>query len=273
MSERKPTNSPETKADVLARLLTRGGYLLIAGGEMSNLPDKVRSHPQIIIWDDNDQDWQHKTVPSNVRGIIFNSWISHPKVAILRRAAASLNVPIFPFLKTREIKELVSETLQLQEPVPTVPEAPIELPPPQPEEATPDAPAFLTPEDTMRKPTRGTLLRFVQDNFHQPDNLKKGWIADEGRRLFVLAKKAGIKTTEGSVIQVVSKLSRDSKTSTRRTTTTTAPPVRTDDFAEAEKMLRDAKAAIELLIDFIPKLRKEVAEHRKRQEKLRELLG
>lgn len=37
-------------------------------------------------------------------------------------------------------------------------------------------------------------------------------------------------------------------------------------------MLRDARAAIDLLIDFIPKLRKETEQSRKRIAKLREFL-
>ncbi len=56
----------------------------------------------------------------------------------------------------------------------------------------------------------------------------------------------------------------------------TPPPVVapvTDDFAEAEKLLTDARAAIDLLLDFIPKLRNEMEILRKKQQKIRELLG
>lgn len=259
----------ESKTDAVIRLMKSGGHLLVAGGGVKNLPDKIRCHPQIILWDDNEQGLEHKQVPSNTRAILYNRWLSHALAGRLRYAAGQLKIPVFPMLKTAEIKNLLAEFVQ-DDPAPAGESEMIDIPDTTVEEVKP----FLMEEDVVQKPKQGQLKEFVAKHV-KGDLTVRGTIRAEAVRLFPLLKEAGIKSTLDSVAQAIKKHKDGLKDipKGRSVTTTAAVVPMTDDFAEAEKLLKDARAAIDLFLDFVPKLRREVMSLRKMQAKMKDLLG
>jgi hypothetical protein len=265
----------ESRADVVARLLKNGGYVLVVGGGTEKLPERYLKHPQVLTWDDNHQGLEHKQVPSNVRAILYNRWLSHAVARRVRYAAEQLRIPIFPMLKTREVREILDGVVH-EEPIVTIPETPIELPPEEPS----TTPAFLMPEDLavpkqQLKP--GALQTFIAKHV-RGDLTIRGSIAAEGRRLMPLLKEAGIKTTEGSVVQAI-KVFKDKglkphkgapePTRERKESSVT----KSDEFAEIERLLTDARSALDLALEAIPTFRKKIEQIEKKQAKLRELLG
>lgn len=262
----------ETKSETVVRLMKAGGYLLIAGGSTDDLPDKIRSHPQIKLWDDNKQDFLHKSVPTNTRAILTNKWISHQNMGRLRFAAERLRIPIFPMLTTREIKELLDEFIHF-EPVPTQSAGELELPEPEP---VPTTPAILMKEDLMRAPKQGEIQEIIKKH-----GLTEG-ISNKANaeRLLPFVREANIKQTIAALEQKIAVMKRGGYKGARTATVKkmsepepTAKLSASDDFTEAERLLREARTAIDLFLDFLPKVRKEVVELRKKQAKLKELLG
>lgn len=274
---------PETTPQVIARLLKQGGIVLIVGGGVSKLPLEYHEHPQIRLWDDNAQGI-NRDVPSNTRAIIFNRWVSHPTAGRLRRAAIALHIPVFPLLRTRELKDLCMELMHEVPPTepilalstpsvdtigtPTVEnvEAPVETP-------------ELATEETMRKPVRGEIAAFVREHA----DFKTDSFADEARRLLKLLKTKGIKSTFGSLAQCVrveaqkAKRGGEAVVTPKKVKDKKQPTVSVTsldfDLDEAVKLLENAKTAIDLLVEFVPKLQQEVQRQRDRMKMLREMLG
>jgi len=288
------STTPESKTQVVVRLLRQGGYVLIAGGGISELPERIRSHPQILLWDDNKQGALQKTVPSNTRCIVFNQWISHAMVGRLRNAADKLHIPIFPMMRTREIKELLAEIMhEPVVPTTTVEEVPLEPEPVVTPTTVPEtAPPTMSEEPmALRKIKRGEHRAILAKEL-SPD-IKSISPADEAKRLLPIYRgRYGIKIDLGPVEQAIyhykvtngKGYGKDAKPprpiatveqSEVAETKATTPPTSISsmaDFDEAERMLRDARAALDLILGLVPKLKKELVAARKRQEKLRALL-
>lgn len=266
----------ETRAEVVARLAKNGGYVLLVGGGLAELGPPYTNHAQIIIWDDlKDNGLTRRTIPTNTRAILCTKWISHAMMGRLQLAASQIHATMFPYTTKKEIKECLVELLGSEE-KPMI-EDTIEVEMSQPEPPEVDK-GYITGDEIMRKAKKGEVSEILSKEF-DPQYKK---MKDEVRRLLpIINKKYGIKQTEGSLEQAIYKYKagvtdyvkkgRANKvvmeTSVKSSTTTS------DDFGEAEKMLQDAKAAIELLLGFIPKLRKEVEIHRRKMNKLRELIG
>lgn len=287
MNEQTIETKSETNVEVVCRLLKNGGYLLVAGGSVDSLPDKIRNHPQIILWDDNSQGVTRKEVPSNTRAILYNRWVSHATAHKLRFAAQKLNIPTFPMLKTREIKDLLTQMILEQEPVPTITTETIEVPEPLVDE-TQNNKGYLTKEEMMRKWKKGEqhelILKLLKDS-----DFDMKYIDVTKRLLPIISGEYHIKTTEASMAQAVrvvmlktgrKKLNQSisrgmkglPKSNVEKEIPELAVATSSDDFAEAEKLLKDARAALDLFLDFIPKLRKEILALRKKQQKIRELM-
>jgi hypothetical protein len=287
---------PETNIEVLLRLLRKGGHIIVAGGETKDLPARYREHPQVIVWDDNDQDFAHKKVPTNTRGIVYNRWISHSNAQRLRLAANQLSIPVFPLLRKREVLEVL-DTITNIEVTADVPDAPMVEAPrvtaPVEEISLPDvpedtSPAILMNEDIMRKVRRGEMSGEILPKEDTNPNETPGQAA---KRLHpIIKKKYNIQILETALAQAirvyrirVSATPSRTKDASKKTTVAKGKikdketiKVKVDDFAdfaEGEKLLRDARAAIDLFLDYLPKLRKRQAELTSRQEKIRELLG
>lgn len=272
--------SPDTRTEAIARLASQGGYILVVGGGMQKAlagPPFNRNNAQIRIWDDHVDNINHKEVPLNTRAILVTKWAGHSQVARLQKFAVSYHATMFVQMSQREVKEALLPIVQGDVETPQVEAQPemVEIPS-EPEPAVTSKP-FLTEEDLMAKPKGGQLTEAVQELMDRGvDYSKRGTVAAETRRLLPLLKKKGITTSDKSISFVVRKLAKGVRGKPARVSTGTSqgssqPPK--DDFDTALQMAEEARAAVDVLVDFIKKLKREVTDSRKRREQLRKLLG
>lgn len=274
----------ETDPQLVARLMAQGGKILVVGGETKDLPDKITKHPSILIWDDNKQDFANKTIPSNIKIFIWNRWVSHTTVGILNQAAKDLHALKFPFLRSREIKELLSELTSrplVENAKPVVEEEIVASNLIQEKEIE----VADTKEEIVKKSTgKGWLRDYVAKhiNINLDYSGRNGNLKREGERIFEKTKKDGIKTTEASVVQVVGLIVRGLKNQSSPAPKITAiksavafkaaTSKTTDEFGELDTLISDAITALKLVQEHMPKLRKEVAQLRAAKDKIRALL-
>jgi formate dehydrogenase maturation protein FdhE len=131
----------------------------------------------------------------------------------------------------------------------------------------------------------GSVKNLVINNIGPDvDFSKRGSIAKEARRLMVIAKADGLETTEGSINQAIrAHLIKSAKETTelvnapleksRRETVKPLGLSKNDDFDELDKMLVDAVAAMKLIQEHMPKVKKEVEKLRVLREKMLTLLS
>lgn len=260
-----------------------GGRILVVGGGMSDLPPAYQNHPQVLIWDDNKQGHSQREVPSNVRVIIYNRWISHATAQRLSEAARSLRALKFPMLRTRDIKTLLSEVVQAdpsEEPAAKIEEAIIaaeqfEM---QPAE---ESPVVKKQDKRKESPLRDFVAKFMDPKI---DYTQRGAIRQEGQRLIEIAKREGVKTTPLSLTNAVGILAKQLRKSRgeavpepRRRAGT--PRVKTssasggDDFEQLDQLIDDAIAAMKLVQEHLPKVRRETERLRGMREKVLKLFG
>lgn len=279
-----------TKPELIAHILKEGGKILIAGGSMEDyLPKQYKDHPQIIIWDDDRQGFTNKEVPSNTRVIMYNRWVSHPTAKKLTSAAFSLHALRFPMLRTREIKELLSEVVQTEAPQlePQVIEEELQK---EVDKSLGDTESTLdgTPKEVevekMPKKilSRGVLQDFIAKNIDvTKDYTARGSVSEEGRRLFDKAKQAGVKTTSSSIEQAVRifiKTWQKNKGQVNVKPATKTPSQAevkssADDFEQLEVLIVDAIAAMKLVQEHLPKVKKETERLRGMRAKLMKFLS
>lgn len=293
----------ESSAAMLARVLhKKGGCILVVGGGISNihLPD----HPQILVWDDVKVDCLHKEVPTNTRAILWTKHIGHSMAARLNNAAEKFHILKFPMLKTQDLRYLLSEIKPYEEmeritepdPIPKskslfdegaifggVPQLMENRPNENPVEIVEaETSAELEPNEmSLRKPERGEVPKILAEIL----TTKEGSITEEAERVTpILKSKYGLKMSPAAIYSAV--LSAMNRRGTKTGELAHArrkvelpveaepkPGATEDSFTEAEKMLKDAQAAITLLQEFIPKLRKETANLRKREAKIKALFS
>jgi len=260
-------NNPE----LVAHLLKKGGKVLIAGGEMKDLPREYQEHPQIIIWDDNQKNNIRREVPSNVKVIIYNRWVSHATAKQLSNAAVSLHAIKFPMLRSREIKELMAEVVQTEPP--DVPEEVIEA----------EIEKTVVPEeketDMGKEPT--TLKEFIAKYINANiDFSQKGTISSEARRLFEIANKEKFSTTILSMKQAIGlfvrelkgeKITRKSQSKSESSPNKSINKV--DDFSELDRLISEAIDALKLVQEHMPKVRKETERLRGMRSRVLELFN
>jgi hypothetical protein len=267
---------------LVAGLLKTGGKLLIVGGGTGELPDPIANHPQILIWDDHDMAIGNREVPSNVKVIMYNRWVSHQTARKLGAAANSLRAIKFPMLKTREIKELLSEFLQT-EPI----AAPLQELERETErfiastvEVTEEVPhevAELKEETVVKSSGRveqGALKGFLEKNFDNTQSYKaRGAISKEAKRLTVIAKKEGIESSFASIAQAVGKLARNKKPLPTTRPTSQLARGNNDDFEQLDVLISDAIAAMKLVQEHLPKVRKETERLRGMKDRVLKLFA
>ncbi len=273
-----------TSPELIAHIMKGGGRILVVGGETKDLPRQFHEHAQILIWDDNQQSLLNKEVPSNVRVIMWSRWISHTMVSRLNIAAKQLKALKFPMLRPREIKELLAEVAQTQEP-PSA--APAEIIQQQIEQINqtnePEFPDYVSEpevkETTMAKSDKNvvTMKEFIAKHINPSiDYSVKGSKTKEGGRLFDIAKKEGFKSTPMSMNNAVSMFIRElaeGKSKPVKPTSVSKPRVTTgDDFEELEKLIGDAIVALKLVQEHMPKVRKETEKLRGLKAKFMKLL-
>ena len=290
-------SEPMKTPQLIATLMKGGGRILIVGGGTEELPDSITRNPQIIIWDDNKQGIEQKEVPSNVKVIMYNRWISHTNRWRLDNAAKSLRA-------IKEIKELLSEFIQAE---------PIEMTKEKVDEVVLDIVAReefieeklnetpVEPSETVEtnegldmskaNGKRGTLKDFIIKHINlNTDYSKKGTIAVEARRLFDKAKSSGLKTTIGSMNQGISVLLKEIKKNKGEVpkakpehgtgvSLAAHVPVKEkrnnniDDFEQLDVFIQDAIAAMKLIQEHLPKVRKETERLRSMKDKVLKLFG
>jgi hypothetical protein len=241
--------------------------LILVVGRIKDFPTALAENENVRIWDDNSQEWTNKTVPLSTRGILTTKFVSHANLARLKSDAKSLGIPVFPRLKPREIRQVLSSIM--------------------PEEPRTDAEATSTeaastPAETeeiaMRPPKRGEVPEFLMAEL-----AVSALVSDEARRLLPILKKKGITLTSKALEQHIRKV-RDVKSASPARKTDAKRPVATkktgsklptgviDEFAEAERLLQDARVALDLALAVIPKLREQMTRVQERQERLRAAL-
>jgi hypothetical protein len=274
-------NSPE----LVATILKQGGRLLLVGGDMETLPRQLIEHPQILVWDDTRQNLLNKEIPSNVRVIIYNRWVSHSLVAKLNVAAKQLRAIKFPMQRPREIRELLAYIAQA-EPQPVTPiDLELEI---EKVNKTVEPPLDLNEavKDTITMPATkkgemGFLTAFIAKNLDTTKEYSvKGSKTKEAMRLWDIAQKEKVPTTKLSLVNGVSFYIRKNLEGTKtkgiaahasrvKDTVTTAG---VDDFAELERLIVDAIAAMKLVQEHLPKVRKETEKLRGLKSKFLKLL-
>lgn len=264
-------NNPE----LVAHLLKKGGKILIAGGEMKDLPREYQQHPQIIIWDDN-QMGINREVPSNVKVIIYNRWVSHATAKKLSNAAVSLHAIKFPMLRTREIKELMSEVVQTEPQ--DIPEEQIES---EIEKSLSVREDSKEQETTMAKqPT--TLKEFIAKHINPNlDYSVRGKVTSEGKRLYDIAKQEKFQTTPLSLRQAIGLFVKELRgikvthSKSKLEVVNKAPAVinAVDDFSELDRLISEAIDALRLVQEHMPKVRKETERLRGMRERVLELFS
>jgi hypothetical protein len=320
---REQIRAPETNIQVLHRLLHRGGHVIVAGGTIKDLPQRYLEHPQVLVWDDNDQEFAHKTIPTNTRGIVYNRWISHSNAHRLRDAAKQLGIPVFPLLRRREVLEILDSITSAEvTPMPDAPD-PIITATPTPidtiEETLPERrghgftsgydesvdvipPVELEPIDertnevVMRKVRRGEMFKEILPKHYVVGEMPEAAVARlqpilkseyQIQMTKIALKQALWKYKHDHLKQHVQRVKKEAKVRekkkgtwggarVKKVTETPSPTIVSDalnDFVEGERLLRDARAAIDLFLDYLPKLRKHQADLTSRQAKIRELLG
>lgn len=283
----------ESDPQLLARLIKHGGRILVVGGEMSNLPPTFRDHPAILIWDDDKQGFQSKEVPSNTKAILYNRWVSHATAARLSDAARKTGAIKFPMLRTREIKTLLSEIVNEERHLPA------DVAEPTPREIAAVVHQHEQEEARMEEQEnakvthpgkKGTLIGFVAKNLAlNTDWTQKGTISREAERLLALAEKEHISTTIGSVKECVSRVVRSlgkptshagghpkgvkqKKTRVVKQVAAFRSAADNDDFAELDRLMEDAVAAIKLVQEQLPKVRSETERLRAMRQKMLDML-
>lgn len=306
------TPKPETKIETVARLLrTRGGYLLVAG-ELGDLGYRINNHPQIITWDlmQSETRYFQKDVPSNVRGILFNRHLGHQLVAKLRNAAEKLHIPMFPMLSTRELKDVLNALIQHMklsevkfkdapdttdyfdkvkyvEELNSRSKVPVTII----ENSDPLNARLLMGAITEPKDSEAHLNTESSKDSNQMRSVKRGETAeifseflgndspgDEAEKLAIVFKNRGIKITEGAIKQAIHKYRSSSPKpvakvksiikSTKAIKTSTLEQRITD----AEEMLSNALAAINLFQELLPEIKGELDKLRGKQAAFRALI-
>lgn len=255
--------------ELLAQIVTKGGKILLVGGGLSKLGADYLNHPGIIVWDDEKQDHNSKHVPGSVKVIMWNRLVSHATVDKLNNAIHSLGAIKMPMLVNHEIKNYLSKIVPTEKKEDRL----IPLSAPLDSPITEPTPLEEGKEEMPKQVDKGALQKFLAKNMNiQIDYSQRGSIAKEANRLFPKAKSDGIKTTIGSLTQAVGKLAKNLSKAKHQPASSSAAKSTNDDFEELDKLLADAVAAMKLIQEHLPKVRKEVEKLRSSREKMLKLL-
>jgi hypothetical protein len=174
------------------------GSVLIVGGKASNFDDEIRTHPRIIMWDSQNQHWDGKELPQNVRAVFITRFIGHVAFGKILASARKRQLTIFNPEGTGMIVKQVKELLGISKP--TIVET---------------KPTMTTPAPTSTKTGGKTVKGHSKLNdlmqFHDPHIT----IVENARAMFEKAKAQGIETTVGSLAQKISVMRRKERGETK----------------------------------------------------------
>lgn len=93
------------------------GNILIVGTKASNFDEELRTHPRVIMWDGQHENWVRKDIPQNVQAIFFTRFIGHNAFGKIVAEARKKHLTVFNPLGTGTIARQVKELLGSVEPV------------------------------------------------------------------------------------------------------------------------------------------------------------
>ena len=181
-----PLQNRAGEASSVKRYLSQytAGTVLVVGARAHHFPDQLRNHQRVIIWDSMDPDRDKNPVPASVRVIVCLRFMRHQQFAMLQRYAKKNHCLLMPGLNNiGEIKDMLTQALEL---------TPTEPPPPPPEPPPPPPP----PLHIEKGLTTRLFVRTYGDRSTSP------WNA-EARRLHTLATGAGYTFTFAALYQQV----------------------------------------------------------------------
>lgn len=268
------TSAHDTATNHLrSQLALHGGTILVIGGRSTNFPPELRNRPQFVFWDSTESNLR-ADVPHNCRGILFTRFIPHAVYNRVMKTARERRLTVFPVLNTGEIKRMLEQIAPTETAIAAGNNG-------HPETAVAaDTAKLLTKDETLHKPRRGELQRFIEAHVTE----KPVSIAATARQLLTMAEQAGLKTTVDSLAQGIRMHLRTPAVNPRKSAAPSpSRPTETDDvlatlagteqlLAEATKALDAARAAYDLVAESLPLLRTAVERHQARVRALREAL-
>lgn len=203
--------------------------ILIVGGRVSNFPQEIRFHPQLIFWHSTDPDILRKEkIPEAVRLILFTRFVAH-KLSNRIRSITPEGVKIVSHVQTTGVIKNILKSLGI---LAEVEEAQEEV-----EERTK---RFVETFKARLEPA--VLDKFVSANA----NFDAEKVQEEIRRLFGQAESAGLPATEQSIRECFYRLRAELKREAFMLRS--APP-------PERAVPKDAEEAEAYLKEFIQRLR------------------
>lgn len=156
------------------------GNILIVGAKSSNFDDEIRTHPRIILWDNQQKHWTDKDLPSNVRAVFVTRFVGHSEFSKIHAECRKRQLTMFNPEGTGMIAKQVKELL-----------------------AMPTLSQFLGKEtmtqtvETTKKPQFGKLKALILFIDHAKSHTANA------RFLMGKAGELGIQTTQISLAQFV----------------------------------------------------------------------
>lgn len=203
---REDTKMITTEAKPLQPL--HGGKVVLVGVKASNFGEEIKNHPQVVMWESQDQRWIGQELPSNTKAVFVTRWVGHQAFRTILKEARKRQITMFNPEGTGMIAKQVKELLGM-EPKELSGEA-VEKIAEQFQKHDDYTPVLTKEPVTMKSDTEvqkmkkgqskiDPLMPFVDPNLNYYDNAE---------RLIIKAKEMGIKTTVASIANRISVVNR-----------------------------------------------------------------
>lgn len=90
------------------------GVIVIVGAKNSNFDTDIKTHPRVILWDSQEQDWWAKDLPTNCRAVFITRFIGHAAFGKIITEARKRQITIFNPQGTGRIAESVRQLLGIK---------------------------------------------------------------------------------------------------------------------------------------------------------------
>lgn len=88
------------------------GNVLLVGVKASNLDEELKTHPRVVIWDSQRENWTGRDLPYNVRAVFMTRFVSHNTSTRILAEARKRQILVFnpegTGMITRQVKELLA---------------------------------------------------------------------------------------------------------------------------------------------------------------------
>lgn len=192
------------------------GNVLIVGAKASNFDDEIKTHPRVILWSSQNEHWQGKNLPDNVRAVFITRWIGHAAFKVIMSEARKKKITIFNPEGTGLIARQVKELLDLQSAPRIVMGANAHKPIEMTEVKVKEKETIVTKVEKKLDP-RSKLHALIPFIDYSRTNTQNADALLEGK-----AKELGITSTRGSLSNFVGKIrGRKPQITARKPDTTT----------------------------------------------------